>query len=134
MAKKKQLAGKKTKLAKLPLTRVLASQAEEMAPWGSPSSFPPDSGRQLPLTWDQVEAGTAGSLARVYLHLVQELTDLRDRLQPAAARPFRSRPENLPAGVPPDREILRVLRQARGGLQDLHRFLSQPEANFQGSI
>lgn len=33
MAKKKQLAGKQTKLAKLPLTRVLARQTEETAAW-----------------------------------------------------------------------------------------------------
>ncbi len=126
MAKKKQLAGKKTKLAKLPLTRVLANQAEEMASWGSPSSFSPDAEQQLFLTWEQVEAGGAGPLARAYLDLVRELAALRDGLESTEERPSLSRAENLPSSVPPAREILQTLRQARGALQDLHRFLSRP--------
>ena len=36
MAKKKQFAGKKTKLAKLPLTQALASQVEGGAPFAPP--------------------------------------------------------------------------------------------------
>jgi hypothetical protein len=77
MAKKKQLAGKKTKLAKLPLTQVLAGQAEEPAPWG-----PPSGAHQLPLARGEAREGAAGPLAVIYLDLVQELSALKSQLQP----------------------------------------------------
>ncbi len=140
MAKKKQLAGKKTKLAKLPLTQVLAGQAEEASPWGPPAAplaalaplaplAPPaapeqPAARQLPFSWEEAQEGAAGPLAAAYLHLVQELAALRSQLQPGAARGTGSNPGSLPPQVPPPRQILGALRLARTGLQDLHRLLS----------
>jgi hypothetical protein len=119
MAKKKQLAGKKTKLAKLPLTQALANQTEEPAPWGPPPVAP----RQLPLTWEEAQEGAAGPWAALYLHLVQELAALRTQLQPAAARAPGRHPHSLPSQVPALPQILGALRLAREGLQDLHQLL-----------
>ena len=142
MAKKKQLAGKKTKLAKLPLTQVLAGQTEEPSPWG-PSPYPltpllapplpalppvPDqaAARQLPFSWEEAQEGAAGPLAGAYLHLVQELAALRSQLQPGAAPGPASSAGTLPPQVPPPPQMLGALRLARKGLQDLHRLLSTP--------
>ena len=66
MAKKKQLAGKTTKLAKLPLTQALAEQSE-------------DADRRLPLA--PAAAGSGERLGAVYLHVIRELTSLLDQLQ-----------------------------------------------------
>jgi hypothetical protein len=121
MAKKKQLAGKKTKLAKLPLTQALANQAEEPAPWG-----PPPAPRQLPFTWEEAQAGVAGPLAALYLQLVRELATLRFTLLPAAARGLDRPQDSLPAQVPPASRIRGALRLAREDLQTLHQLLSRP--------
>jgi len=121
MAKKKQLAGKKTRLAKLPLTLVLAGQTETTVPWDSPPppAFPGP--RPLPPSWQRAAAGDAGPLAAAYLYLFQELAALRSQLRPAA-RP----PENavLPPYLPDPYLINLALKQARKGLQDLYRLLS----------
>jgi hypothetical protein len=122
MAKKKQLAGKKTKLAKLPLTQALAHQAEEPALWGPPPAAP----RQLPFTWEEAQAGVAGPLAALYLQLVRELATLRFTLQPAAARGAGRPQDSLPPQVPPDPRIRGALRLAREDLQTLHQLLSRP--------
>jgi len=121
MAKKKQLAGKKTKLAKLPLTQVLAGQAEEPAPWG-----PPSGAHQLPLARGEAREGAAGPLAVIYLDLVQELSALKSQLQPGAARDGGRGRSNLPPQVPPRPQILGALRLARKDLKDLHQQLSRP--------
>jgi hypothetical protein len=103
MAKKKHFAGKKTRLAELPLTRVLAGHHEETA-------FP-----KTP----------ASPLAAAYFALVQELTALRSQLRPDPGAP----PGNLsPPTLPPQplsdpRHLKRVLKQARQDLQDLHLWL-----------
>ncbi len=125
MAKKKQLAGKKTKLAKLPLTQVLAGQAEELVPSGSPLAPPQAAAPRLPFPREDVGEGAAGPLAEVYLHLVRELTTLQSQLQPAADTSLGEGPWPLPSQTPPPRQLLRMLRQVREGLQDLHRLLSR---------
>jgi hypothetical protein len=134
MAKKKQLAGKKTKLAKLPLTQVLAGQAEELAPGGSPLAPPRAATPRLPFSGENVGEGgwgwgwkaAAGPLAQVYLHLVQELAALRSQLQPAAAAAPGEGQRLLPVQAPPPERMLLMLRRAREGLLDLHRILSRP--------
>ena len=128
MAKKTQLAGKKTKLAKLPLTKALANQTEEPAPWGPPPVglpvSPPVAPRQLPFTWEEAQEGIAGPLAELYLHLVRELAALRSRLHPAAARAPGRHENSLPPQVPSSPQILGALRLARKGLRDLHQLLT----------
>jgi len=126
MAKKKQLAGKKTKLAKLPLTQVLASQAEESAPWGPLPTPPPSGAQQLPLAREEAREGAAAPLVVVYLDLVQELSALKSQLQPGAARDGGRGRSNLPPQVPPPLQILGALRLARKDLKDLHQLLSRP--------
>lgn len=123
MAKKKQFAGKKTKLARLPLTQALTSQAE-----GGATLSPPRPSLSLlapePRTWDEVNAGRGGPLAAAFLFLVRELADLKLALQsfpgPDAADPRIY----LPDRVPPPAGIMQALHQARQSLQDLQSRLS----------
>jgi len=123
MAKKKQFAGKKTKLARLPLTQALTSQAEggaaEAAPRPALSLLAP----QL-LTWDDVSAGRGGPLVDTFLFLVRELADLRLAVQAAPGPAEANHRIYLPDRVPPPPGIMQALRQAREGLQDLQTQLS----------
>lgn len=125
MGKKKQFAGKKTKLAKLPLTKALAGQAGGAAPWGQPSSSPPPASRQVPLTWEQADQGGVGPWAAAYLHLVQELSALRLQLQGATGALPGGPPTLLPHHLPESHLLQRALLQAKKDLQNLHRFLSE---------
>jgi hypothetical protein len=123
MAKKKQFAGKKTKLARLPLTQALASQTEGGAPFTPPlpalALF-----TQLSLTWDEVGAGRGGPLAAAFLALVGELVDLRSELQSTLGPPGVNHRIYLPDQVPPPAQIRHALHQARQSLRDLQRRLS----------
>ena len=124
MAKKKQFAGKKTKLAKLPLTQILASQAAETAPWGPPPPAPEVDSRQLPLSWDGLEVGPNSPLAAIYCQVIQDLKRLRSELPPngSAAGDLDT---SLPASLPAPPRLKQALHQAREDLQELQRFLSQ---------
>jgi hypothetical protein len=124
MAKKKQFAGKKTKLARLPLTQALTSQAEigvALPPTSPPalSPFP-----QGPLSWDEVSAGRGGQLAATFLSLVRELADLKSALQSSPGPPEASHRIYLPHRVPQPPGIMQALRQARQSLRDLQSLLS----------
>jgi hypothetical protein len=121
MAKKKQFAGKKTKLARLPLTQALASQAEEEALWSSPPNPPLAVPTQIPLTWDEVSAGRGEPLATAFLALVRELAELKGALHAPQAVNHRT---FLPDGVPQAPRIMRALLQARQSLLDLQNLLS----------
>ncbi len=125
MAKKKQFAGKKTKLAKLPLTQALTSQAEAEA--ASLRSVPPALSlfSQSPLTWDEVGAGRGGPLAGAFLFLVRELADLKSALR-AAPGPAANHLGYLPPRVPAPAVLMEALSQARQGLWDLKSLLSRP--------
>jgi hypothetical protein len=123
MAKKKQFAGKKTKLARLPLTQALASQAE-----GGATLSPPRPSLSLlapePLTWDEISAGRGEPLAAAFLFLVRELADLRLAMQSAPGRAEANYRIYLPDRVPQPPGIIQVLLQARQSLQDLQTQLS----------
>jgi hypothetical protein len=126
MAKKKQFAGKKTKLAKLPLTQALARQAESgaslsLAPSPSLSLF-----SQLPRTWDEVRAGRGGPLVAAFLSLVRELADLQGELQSSPGSSTVNHRAFLPDRVPPHPQLMQALRQAWQSLQDLKSRLSHP--------
>jgi hypothetical protein len=127
MAKKKQFAGKKTKLAKLPLTQTLTSQAEGGAtlppPRPSLSLLAPD-----PLTWGEISAGRGGPLAGTFLFLVRELADLRLAMQSSPGAAEANYRIYLPDRVPQPSEIIQALRQARRSLQDLQTQLSHRPA------
>jgi hypothetical protein len=110
MAKKKQLAGKTTKLAKLPLTQALSEHSAE-------------TGRR-PLSDSHLQ-GSPEPLGAVYLHLIRELTNLLSQLQ---AEPDTSLPPYrafLPPQIPKPEQLRQSLRLARQGLQDLHLLLSR---------
>jgi hypothetical protein len=125
MAKKKQFAGKKTKLAKLPLTQALANQAEDM---GQASSSRPPSllgfDRVSP-TWDEVSADGGDSLAAAFIYLVRELADLKFRLQSTPDLPLDNPRTFLPPRVPHPLKLAHDLNQARQSLLDLQGLLSQ---------
>jgi hypothetical protein len=126
MAKKKQFAGKETKLARLPLTQALASQAEggaSLSPAPSPSL---SLFSQIPRTWDEVRAGRGGPLVAAFLSLVRELADLKGELQSSPEPPAVNHRVFLPERVPSHPRIRQALRQARQSLQDLKGRLSHP--------
>jgi hypothetical protein len=109
MAKKKQFAGKKTKLARLPLTQALTSQAEGGST-SSPLRPPLSLLASEPLTWDEVSAGRGGPLAAAFLFLVQELADLRLALE-SSPRPGEANYRiYLPDRVPQPPGIMQALR------------------------
>jgi hypothetical protein len=122
MAKKKQFAGKKTKLAKLPLTQALASQVEG----GLPSAPPLSPIRRQPLTWDEVFAGRGEPLVGAFLFLVRELADLTSQLQsnpnPSVADPRIF----LPQRVPGHTRLAHALYEAQESLRNLRGLLSHP--------
>jgi len=123
MAKKKQFAGKETKLARLPLTQALTSQtaggATSLAPHPSLSLLVPE-----PLTWDEVSAGRGGTLAAVFLFLIRELAELRYAVQSSPEPAEANLRIYLPDRVPQPPGIMRALRQARESLQDLQTQLA----------
>jgi hypothetical protein len=110
MAKKKQLAGKTTKLAKLPLTQALAEQSEDAV---------------RPVPADLRAHGGAEPLGAVYLHVIRELTSLLSQLQAdpeGSGRPYQA---FLPQQIPKPPQIRQSLRLAQQGLQDLRLLLSR---------
>jgi hypothetical protein len=122
MAKKKQLAGKETKLAKLPLTRALIGQEPEAA--GQPGSEDV-AAAPLPILPEQlVTEEELSPLAEVYLYLVQELVDLQVCLNSGPNPPHF--PKEAPAlWQLPDPLLMELaLWRARQGLRELQTFLS----------
>jgi hypothetical protein len=126
MAKKKQFAGKKTKLAKLPLTQALTSQAEGEATLSPPPPLSISLFTQTALTWDEVKADRGEPLAAAFLFLVRELTNLRSALQPSLGPGAVGHLHYLPERVPQPSRLKEALRQARQSLQDLQGLLSHP--------
>jgi hypothetical protein len=124
MAKKKQFAGKETKLARLPLTQALTSQAEGAATMSPPPPRSLSLFIQAPLTWDEVGAGRGGPLATAFLFLVRELAELRSALQASPGSAGANYHHYLPDRVPQPPGIKEALRQARQSLRDLQGQLS----------
>jgi hypothetical protein len=124
MSKKKQLTGKKTKLAKLPLTKVLSQRMDEAEIW-EPAPTPVEAPhKQLPLSWERLEEGAAGLLAAAYLLILQDLGSLQ--ADTAAPGEPPEPPENaIPASLPPMPLIKQILRETRLELSDLRHFLSR---------
>ena len=122
MSKKKQLTGKKTKLAKLPLTKALSQKMDEAEEW-EPTPVPvEESSRQLPLSWESLEEGAAGLLTAAYLLILQDLVALQAEL---TVTPGESpEPHAIPVHLPPLPEIKQALLMARGELTDIFHFLS----------
>ncbi len=110
MAKKKQLAGKTTKLAKLPLTQALAEQSEESERRAAPA--PPAMGSGEPL-------------GAVYLHVIRELTSLLDQLQADNEVLVPQHRTLLSSFIPKPHQLRQTLRLAQQGLQELRLLLSQ---------
>jgi hypothetical protein len=124
MAKKKQFTGKKTKLARLPLTQALTSQAEGEATVSRPGPPALSLFTHRPLTWDEVKAGRGEPLAAAFLFLVRELADLKLALQPSPGPAAANHHLYLPDRVPPRSGLMQALRQVRQSLVDLQNLLS----------
>lgn len=124
MSKKKQLTGKATKLAKLPLTRVLSKKMEDAgAEAWDPAPVPVSEGErpdpQLPLSWDDLEQGAAGLLTAAYVLIRQEVAALYTLVHgQAEAADLES------AGTPSLPQIKQALRLAKMELQELSRIFS----------
>jgi hypothetical protein len=130
MSKKKQLTGKKTKLAKLPLTQALSQQMTEENSW-DPASTPVDTAaapvettiNQMPLSWERVEEGAAGLLAATYILLIQEFQNLQSEF-PDVAGEAGAELLSQPANVPPIPQLKQTLSQIRDDLSELSRLLA----------
>ncbi len=123
MSKKKQLTGKKTKLAKLPLTKALSKEMEEERPVSTAVTAPEPEAQQLPLSWERLEEGAAGLLNAAYTLVVQDLLSIKADFPWAGEEPL-SPEQILPTVTPPTHRVKQALRQARDELTDLHRLLS----------
>ena len=125
MSKKKQLNGKKTKLANLPLTRVLSQKMADAENWEpqAPQAEEAGNNRQLPLSWESLEEDAAGLLAAAYLLILQDLVSLQAELTVA---PGQSQPPEhaIPVNLPAAPLLKQALRHARTQLSDLYRALS----------
>ncbi|MHB9073222.1 MAG: hypothetical protein ACYC6G_06845 [Desulfobaccales bacterium] len=126
MAKKKQFAGKKTKLAKLPLTQALASRVEGGGLAAAPLTPAPSPSIHLPLTWDEVGAGAGQPLEAAFLFLVRELADLTAQMQSSPNPSLVNHRIFLPKGIPGRPRLVHSLREARESLRDLKDLLSHP--------
>ena len=125
MAKKKQFAGKKTKLAELPLTRVLEQKAGEEAAWEELQTSAGIGSRQLLLSLGRSREKAAGTLTAAYLQVLEELAGLQAELESqAAASPVTPVPR-LARALPSTQNLEQALRQARASLQELYRLLSE---------
>jgi len=124
MSKKRQLDGKATKLAKLPLTRVLSKKVGEAAaqPWEPalpPEAPTPAADPQLPLSWEELAEGAAGLLKAAYVLIRGEVAALHALIhghpEPEIWEP--GAPDSLPA-------IKEALRQTRAELQEVSRLFN----------
>jgi len=130
MAKKKQFAGKKTKLAKLPLTQALASRVESGTTSVAPLSTPSYSFGQAPRTWDEVLPGVGEPLLATFLFLIRELADLTSQLQSSPDLAVMTNHRiYLPPRVPGYKPLVQALREARESLKDLRNLLSFPQSD-----
>ncbi len=122
MSKKKQLDGKKTKLAKLPLTEALSRQMEEPA-GNSPMVVPEMGSAQPTFSWESLEEGAAGLLAAAYALVVQDLLSLKKEVPWASEEVFSS-VQIVPTTTLPAHQVKQALRQAKEELSELYRILS----------
>ena len=122
MSKKKQLDGKKTKLAKLPLTEALSRQMEEPVN-NSPVIVPEVKSAQPAFSWESLEEGAAGLLAAAYALMVQDLLSLKTEV-PWASEEVVSSVQIRPNTGLPAHQVKAALRQAKEELSDLYRLLS----------
>jgi hypothetical protein len=123
MSKKKQFSGKKTKLAKLPLTEALSRQLQE--PPESPAAVVPEVvNHQAAFSWESLEEGAAGLLTAAYFLVVQDLLSLKNDV-PWTSEETLSADDILPKTTPlPASQVKQALRQAKEDLSDLYRMLS----------
>lgn len=124
MSKKKQLAGKKTKLANLPLTAALSRQIEGSGDGGRPPAASETGLPQLPLSWESLEEGAAGLLNAAYVLVVRDLLRLTAEFPWTASEGLVLKELSSQTALPAQ-EVKQALRQAKEELSDLYRLLSE---------
>jgi hypothetical protein len=122
MSKKKQLSGKKTKLAKLPLTETLTRHMEEPDE-EAPVIAPKVEISQPTFSWESLEAGAAGLLTAAYVLVVQDLISLKNEV-PWSSEEVLTPEEIQPSTPLPAHQVKQALREAKEYLSDLYRLLS----------
>ncbi len=122
MSKKKQLSGKKTKLAKLPLTEALSRHLGEPDD-EAPVVIPKAEISQPAFSWESLEAGAAGLLTAAYVLVVQDLISLKNEV-PWTSEEILTPEEIQPATPLPAHQVKQALRAAKEDLSDLYRMLS----------
>lgn len=123
MSKKKQLAGKKTKLADLPLTAALSGHLGVPGDGGQPTAAPEGGASPVSLSWESLEEGAAGLLTAAYVLVVKELLRLKAEF-PWTASDSDSWGEVSFQRALPAPQVKQALRQAKEDLIDLYRLLS----------
>ncbi len=122
MSKKKQLSGKKTKLAKLPLTEALTRHMGEPDD-EAPVVVPRVEISQPAFSWESLEAGAAGLLAAAYVLVIQDLISLKNEV-PWTSEEVLTPEEIQPNSPLPAHQVKQALREAKADLSDLYRMLS----------
>jgi hypothetical protein len=122
MSKKKQLSGKKTKLAKLPLTETLSRHMEGTVD-DAPVVVPKVEISQPAFSWESLEAGAAGLLTAAYVLVVQDLMNLKNEV-PWTSDEVLSPGDIQPTTPLPPQQVKQALREAKEDLSDLYRLLS----------
>jgi hypothetical protein len=123
MSKKKQFSGKKTKLAKLPLTEALSRHMQEPAD-NAAAVIPEVINNPHPtFSWESLEEGAAGLLTAAYCLVIQDLLSLKNEVF-WASEEVLSPQDIFPKTPLPAPQVKQALRQAKEELSDLHRILS----------
>ncbi|MFW6126856.1 MAG: hypothetical protein ACOC6K_01445 [Thermodesulfobacteriota bacterium] len=123
MSKKKQFSGKKTKLAKLPLTEALSRQMQEPVAISPATPAPEVVNQQPAFSWESLEEGAAGLLTAAYCLVVQDLLSLKNEI-PWTGEAGLAADDILPKSTLPAPQVKQALRQAKEDLSDLYRMLS----------
>ncbi|MFZ2087078.1 MAG: hypothetical protein WAU47_00760 [Desulfobaccales bacterium] len=123
MSKKKQLSGKKTKLAKLPLTEALSRQMEDPGHETPAAVVPKVEFSQPAFSWESLEAGAAGLLTAAYVLVFHDLMSLKSEVPWTSEENFPSA-DIQPTSPLPAHQVKQALRQAKEDLSDLARLLS----------
>ncbi len=127
--KKRQLTGKKTRLAKLVLTEVLSRQGQEPAPTEPPLPLPALPFQQLAFAWSvgQGQQGQIDFWPAAYLQIIRELEELHATLLSSECKSSFSSAALPPIPLPPPPKIRAALRQTRREIAALSQLLAQEE-------
>jgi hypothetical protein len=124
MAKKKRFAGKKTKLAQIPLTEVLSRQMADGEPWATPSPAAPSAlPRQLPLSFEEAGNEAGRLLTAGYFQVITELSGLLAEISNKSLEAEPALYDGPPASLPPTPGLKKLLLRTCRDLQEISLIL-----------